>query len=293
MRLKENLKSILPLPIFRFISYVNVYRKRIWVWMCILHQIKGENFKDEVKLVFSFFSGIFLSFKNLNIWQDPHLLWDATLLVPEAGKFLVRKKTDDLFHILPDREGEVFTEIKNNLLAGDQFIDAGANIGFYSILAANQVGHAGKVVAIEMLSVNAKRLINNVEINDLKNVKVIEKALSDKNGDKITISIPSEKFGQASIVETKADSDNRIAVETIRLDTLIDANAHIKLLKIDTEGAEKLVLNGAERILDNIQNIIFEMYDNDQNKEFVFDLLQSQGFKFKRLGGKDYLALRQ
>ena len=288
--MKERLRSVLPNSVFRVLSYVNVYRKRIFTWFTLIVCIKGATLTDQIKLLLSFLVGIFTSFKNLSEWQDPQLLWYAKLEVKNIGKFYVRNKTDDLHHINPYRESEVYYEIKNVLKRDDLFVDVGANIGFYTVLASKIVGKNGKVYSIEMLPANNRILNEHVRVNNLNNVEIIKKALSNNEGDEITISTPYEQFGQASIVYNEIGSGNKITVKTVRLDQIIGENEKITLLKIDTEGAEKLVLEGAEKIVNNIRRIIFEMHDDDPFKNTVFKFLRNKGFDISKLGGKDYLA---
>lgn len=290
MNKKEILKENLPLPLFKFLSYSNVYRKRIFTWFIIVAVVRGVTLKDQVKLLTSAFLGFFLSFHHLSKWQDPVMQWDAKLKVKDVGIFFVRRNTDDLHHINPNRESEIFNEIKEILSTDDIFIDAGANIGFYSVLSAKQVGQNGRVIAVEMLPVNYKMLKNNIDVNELKNVEIINNALSNKEGDLISISVPDKQFGQATIINNKNKSENTITVETARLDQVIGKNEKIALLKIDTEGAERLVLEGAEKIIQNIDNIIFEMHDEDPNKNAVFNFLKNRDYEIFEVGGKDYLA---
>jgi hypothetical protein len=64
----------------------------------------------------------------------------------------------------------------------------------------------------------------------------------------------------------------------------------IKLIKIDTEGAEKHVLLGSTKIIQKVEHIIFESYKNDENREFVFDFLGKNNFMISKIDDKDYLA---
>ncbi|MDB5026790.1 MAG: FkbM family methyltransferase, partial [Candidatus Eremiobacteraeota bacterium] len=66
---------------------------------------------------------------------------------------------------------------------GDICVDAGANVGYFTLLMAQKAGDTGKVVSIEAAPGNAARLVQNIELNDLEDrVEVINAACSDSGG---------------------------------------------------------------------------------------------------------------
>lgn len=70
--------------------------------------------------------------------------------------------------------------LKNNLNEGDVFLDAGANIGIYSLVASKLVGSSGSVVAVEADEYNANKLSENLRLNNIDNVDIVRVGLSDK-----------------------------------------------------------------------------------------------------------------
>ncbi|NJL10297.1 MAG: FkbM family methyltransferase [Calothrix sp. SM1_7_51] len=70
--------------------------------------------------------------------------------------------------------------VRQSLQPGDVFFDIGANGGFYTVIAAKQVGSTGHVYAFEPGSRELSLLRRNIEINNLSNVTIIERAVSDK-----------------------------------------------------------------------------------------------------------------
>ncbi|MFP3131163.1 MAG: FkbM family methyltransferase, partial [Nitrososphaeria archaeon] len=76
----------------------------------------------------------------------------------------------------------IYSPLLSNIKEGDIVIDAGANIGLFSILASFKVKDEGGVIAIEPEPNNLKILMQNVKLNRLDNVIVIPKALYDKAG---------------------------------------------------------------------------------------------------------------
>ena len=72
--------------------------------------------------------------------------------------------------------------IKTHVKKGDVVLDIGANIGYYTLIFAELVGEKGKVYAFEPDPTNFDLLRKNVEINGYRNITLIQKAVSNKNG---------------------------------------------------------------------------------------------------------------
>jgi len=207
------------------------------------------------------------------------------------GRFHVRAMTDDLYHVLPSREAHVVSAVRANLGEGSTFVDAGANIGFFTILAAGIVGPRGRVYAIEMMPRTADRLRLNIAENDLTNVAVLEHALSAKSGEEVLATVPEHKFGRASIVnDAGGESHSTISVRTRTIDELlVESAGPIDLMKLDLEGAEALALKGAAEVLKRVRAIIFEQL---RGQSEAAELLEQSGFRLSTLDGNNFLAVR-
>lgn len=131
---------------------------------------------------------------------------------------------------------------------GDVFVDVGANSGFFTLLAASRVGPAGKVLSFEPLTAMRKRLVDNLALNGLGNVAVHTVALSNRRGENSFYEGPTGHKGLSSL-RPIPNSAAMLKVPTMRLDDLDIAGVRIKLIKIDVEGAEQLVVEGATSIL--------------------------------------------
>ncbi len=264
---------------------------RIRAWRSVLKHVSGFSPRDEEVVHRSARHGIRASFSDLDQWMDPVLVDDARVEVRNVGRFDIRAATDDLYHVLPSREPAILNAVLD-LKAGDLFVDAGANIGFYSIAAAKKVGRAGRVIAIEMLPATAAVLRGHLELNECGNVEVVEKALSDRSGQRVEAVVPTGKFGQASIARS-ASADNelvRVKVGTITLDQLLDGERRtVALMKLDLEGAELAALEGATETLKRTKAVIYEALE-DSHK--VRTLLQCAGFQLRRLDGNNWIAER-
>jgi FkbM family methyltransferase len=138
--------------------------------------------------------------------------------------------------------------VAEHLGRSDTFYDIGANIGFFTLLAAKLVGPEGTVIAFEPLPSNVEQLQKNVALNNYTNVAVVAAAVSAE-----------ETVGQFSLtdardagrlVEENSDESNvRVPVTTVDA-TWRDGRLHPpSMIKIDVEGEEINVLRGCRETL--------------------------------------------
>jgi FkbM family methyltransferase len=144
------------------------------------------------------------------------------------------------------------------LKPGGSFIDVGANKGDFSLLAARLVGGDGKVLAFEPEPENCKWIEKSIKINGYKNIMLYEIALSDQNGEaKLFI---SDLSGLHSLIPDLEFRDRgAIDVKTRTLDNFLEEIGfadHFDVIKIDVEGAELQVLNGASNTLIKSNNLV-------------------------------------
>lgn len=138
---------------------------------------------------------------------------------------------------------------RNGLRDADVVADVGAHIGFYSLLAAREAPHAA-VFAFEPDPYNAAALRANARRSGAQNLKVVERALSDRSGP-ATFRQNEASTGSSLVPRIVGVGPARdIEVETATLDSeLGDLSGRRLLLKLDVEGAERLVLSGAAETL--------------------------------------------
>ena len=134
--------------------------------------------------------------------------------------------------------------IRTALRPGDTFVDAGSNIGYFTVLASRQVGPEGRVFAIEPDPVNLMILRANIERHSCENVTVLPIAAWDERAE-LNIMRPPED-GAAARVGGPATGGAR--VEAAPLDELVEGP--VDYLKVDTELTEHRVVKGARRLLD-------------------------------------------
>lgn len=140
--------------------------------------------------------------------------------------------------------------------SGNIFVDVGANIGFYTIgLAKNWK----KIYSFEPFSNTAKILKSLVEKKKLRNVEVRIKALSNQEGEKTFYLSPrGDKCHSLLPVGEK-----RIPILCSTLSKEFP-ETKIDLVKVDVEGSEFEVLEGAEEIIENIEAWIIEVHDLEE-----------------------------
>lgn len=148
--------------------------------------------------------------------------------------------------------------------AGMTFVDVGANVGLFSIPAAMKVRH-GRVFAFEPSLSTYELLAKNARLNNLTNIRAMRSALGDYVGEAILKVNVAGKDGLDTIgAPTHSDCEiaRTDAVPITTLDAFLSENGitHVDAMKIDTEGAEPLVLRGARELLASPEGplILFE-----------------------------------
>ncbi|MGH2375262.1 MAG: FkbM family methyltransferase [bacterium] len=148
-------------------------------------------------------------------------------------------------YLLKSHEPETMQYILRRLRQGSVFVDVGANIGYYSALAAAAVRPDGRVYAVEPSSRNLRFLVDNVQRNGLAQVKVLASAAGSSRGKARLF-----KGGTGvtdSLIPPDAEPLGHEDVPIVPLDEMI--GGRIDLVKIDVEGAEIDVLNGMTRLI--------------------------------------------
>jgi FkbM family methyltransferase len=180
---------------------------------------------------------------------------------------------------LPDYDEMTF--MRRYLRPGDHFIDGGANVGAYTLLAASLVGPTGRVDAFEPSPLEVRRLRENVALNGLEQVRVHEAALADVPGH-ADFTLHRQSGNRLSRAH-----DVQAEVRTVAV-TTIDAElpATYAMAKLDLEGAEPLALRGAEQHLaaGSPPVVVLELVDRfvrrfGSSPIEVADWLQKRGYE--------------
>ncbi len=167
-----------------------------------------------------------------------------------------------LFGSFEKVEIEYFSKI---IKQGDICFDVGGNIGYFSIEFSKLIGD-GEVHVFEPIKSNVQMIEASISLNGLSNVIVNESAVGNENGF-VKFSV-SEDSAFSSIHDTGRKPLAEITeVKIVKLDTYFIEKklSRIDILKIDVEGAEQLVVTGAEAILTDPNKrprvVLIELYD--------------------------------
>ncbi len=159
--------------------------------------------------------------------------------------------------------GSADQDVQNALQAvahsQDVVYDVGANVGFFTAIAARLVGPMGRVVAFEPIEVNFNLLRHNTQLNGFTNVTANNFALADRDGAADFLLSKDATFGgladSAGKIENQA---GKTEVKIFRLDSVVqhDSLPLPQIIKIDVEGAEEAVLDGAVETIQKARPIL-------------------------------------
>lgn len=151
-------------------------------------------------------------------------------------------------------EPEVCAAIRRHLRPGGIALDVGANRGLITLLMAQIVGPEGMVVAYEPFPDNVKAIDNALkETGFAERVEVLPIALNDGSVDQVDLYLGrGESCSELNILGHDINGSETEAVGTVRaytLDQTLKSDTRVDLIKIDVEGAEGMVLDGATKTL--------------------------------------------
>ncbi|MFC2057184.1 FkbM family methyltransferase [Chloroflexota bacterium] len=232
-------------------------------------------------------------FKHLYPWPE------TAVFTVEGSKMFLNPHDRSIMgkafrgYILDTKE-EITTQIfKKVVKNGDIVVDLGANMGYFTLLAARLVGNKGNVYAFEPAPANYNMLVKNVDLNEYKNVIANQKAVSDVVG-VVKLYLSDKDIGSHTIRErhdipqfTESQSGEFVEVESITLDEFFkDEKRAVNVIKMDVEGAELLALSGMERVIRQNKNLkmLVEFYPfamremGSSPEEFIRQLSEEYGF---------------
>ena len=160
--------------------------------------------------------------------------------------------------------------IENYLKPGDYFIDIGANIGIYTLLAASIIGSEGYVDAFEALPTTFERLKENVERNNIKNITLHPVATGEQSKTiQFTKNFDTRNhiINKDDMISNQTDSVN-IPCEPI--DNCLNNENHYAMAKIDVEGYELPTVKGAENLLKNSNPPVLLLEINEAFRRYNF-----------------------
>jgi len=200
---------------------------------------------------------------------------------------------------------ELTTEMfKKVVKEGDVIVDLGANLGYYTLLAARLVGPRGKVYAFEPEPINYGLLLKNIELNGYDNVVAMQKAVSNVTG-KARLFLDDKDTGAHTIYQPD-NTREFIEVESVTLDEFFRDKKHpVNVIKMDIEGAEMAAFSGMDRLIRGNENlkIFVEFYlpgiarSGGSAQEFIRRLWEDYHFSVLAIGeytkDKKYLKINK
>jgi FkbM family methyltransferase len=159
-------------------------------------------------------------------------------------------------------ENGSFDMLRQRLSSGATFIDVGANFGIYALRAAALVGTSGHVIAVEPNPASVRLLQTNIAASDASAVTVAPVACSDVDSMLELYVAPQSNTGETSLSQANASQEGKVAnaykVRARPLDDIIRESGvtRVDAIKIDVEGAEYLVVKGAQQTLDRFRPML-------------------------------------
>lgn len=152
--------------------------------------------------------------------------------------------------------------VQERLRPGDTFVDVGAHVGYFTLLASRCVGPAGRVVSIEASPSTHRRLLDNLKLNDhAKNVRTINAAAGFLEGTAPFFQAGDDSTGVSSLRQRRGaafEADVRIAPLSVLLEP--EELSSARMFKIDVEGAEfdtvRGLLNAVDALREDVEIVV-------------------------------------
>src|SRR6056297_1236331 len=188
---------------------------------------------------------------NSNFQQATHDLKVSGL--PSSLKMFVHDRNDAFISKSIIEDG-IWEEQETSILLallkpGHVFVDVGANLGYFSLIASLLVAEQGSVVAFEPEAENFRLLKMNCELNELTNVHCVNAALGHENAEG-SLFLSESNMGDHSI----SPGDERQQRQDIAIvngsELLLNLQNRVDVIKIDTQGYEYEVLLGLQEVIE-------------------------------------------
>ncbi|MBT5263535.1 MAG: FkbM family methyltransferase [Rhodospirillaceae bacterium] len=217
----------------------------------------------------------------------PELLEDSeflTLVRARRGTFVVSRKDRYIGRSVIEY-GEhlenILVLLEQLLRPGDVVVDVGANVGTLAIPFAQMVGPDGRVVAFEAQPFVFQMLCTNFVLNQLTNVDAYPEAVSNESG---SFALAHGDYSGAEVnlgaieVTKYSVNANGSRVATVRLDDVVGYD-RVRLIKIDVEGMEGKVLDGARDLIARTRAMLYVEDDRIDNSPALIELIWELGYR--------------
>ena len=184
-------------------------------------------------------------------------------------------------------ERHVVNAIRAEMVPGGVAYDVGAYVGYLTMVMSRCAGPDGTVVAFEASPRVLPALKANLAADEFANTEIVDRAVSDQSGTLSFEMYPYSTIGRISRDGT-ADDAVTVEVQAITLDEYVYelGNPPPNLIKIDVNGAELQVLQGADRLLrEQAPKVLVEVRTRTQPE--VTDLMAAAGYRARQLEAED------
>ena len=188
-------------------------------------------------------------------FENEYNLQQLELIIPQGHSFQMWVTPRFKNHFVDNSYEEFTSNIIENLAQNiDLFIDIGAHYGYYSLLVG-QANPNCEIIAFEPAPTNFEILNRNIELNHLKNARVVNQAVSNRN-EQVNFNISTASDNCAFINHPATPTLKQINIQSITLSELLSGKKGLRtLIKIDAEGHELKILEGFKDILSEVDNI--------------------------------------
>jgi len=219
------------------------------------------------------FSGVFL-----RMYPTPTAIRENATFEARSALADFRYRCRKIDHVANVFAIRGFFDWQNALIAsaccesGNCIVEIGANIGTETLVFSRAVGSAGRVICFEPVPANIAQLREQLALNQIDNVELVEAAVSDQPG-RIRFSAPAdaENSGQGAIADaTSGAGADTFEVECKVLDAMYASGdlGTPRLVVMDVQGAELLVLRGATNLLRTVRPTVVLEVETDALKQF-------------------------
>ena len=238
--------------------------------------------------------GSCVSWASRKLVPRDSLAWVQVQRGPAQGLWLRLNPRTGRNYFEGGAEPEVQEALQQHLRPGMTFYDIGANIGFFSLLAARLVGKEGRVVAFEADPEVAARLREHAGRNAFDWIAVQQNAVWSEPQTVFFARIDPATSPDRGLGHVVSENEkNTIQVDAVSLDDYAWTEPPPDFLKCDVEGAEVEVFRGAQRLLkEKRPGIICEMH-SEENHRVLLQEFARFGYACKPCGENHILAIPQ
>jgi len=237
--------------------------------------------------------GVLLSWTSRKLVPPDSLIWVQIQHGPSEGLWIRLNPRTGQNVQKGIGEPQVQKALVDHLRPGMTFYDVGANIGFFSLMAARIVGPEGRVISFEADPEIAARLRENLARNQFTHAHVEQKAVWSESANVSFARVdpstsPDRGLGHVS---PNGSAPGTITVEAVSLDQYTASHPPPDFLKCDVEGAEVAVFQGASQLFAGKRPILLVEIHSPENHRALLQKFAGHGYLCQNLDENHVLAL--